>query len=204
MVDDLVAEGVLSSPEVITAFLTIDRRDFVPRDIADQAYLNIPLPVGQGQTISQPYTVAFMLELLQPQSGHTVLDVGYGSGWQTALLASIVGSEGHVTALEIIPELCERGKKNVEKYGFISGGIADMYCRGGREGYEAQSPYDRVIGAATSDTVPRAWLAQTKVGGRIVTPVGSDIVKLVRTREGDWEEHRHPGFAFVPLVNEQD
>ena len=90
LIKELMAEGILKTPSIIEAFEKVDRKDFVPEELKDKAYLNTPLPIGYGQTISQPLTVAFMLELLQPQAGDKVLEIGSGSGWQTALLAHMV------------------------------------------------------------------------------------------------------------------
>ena len=112
----------MKTPSIIEAFEKVDRKDFVPEELKDKAYLNTPLPIGYGQTISQPLTVAFMLELLQPQAGDKVLEIGSGSGWQTALLAHMVSGgngRGKVIAVELIPELMAFGRKNVAKYGFI-------------------------------------------------------------------------------------
>lgn len=206
----------------------IDRRDFVRDELLDEAYADGPLPIGRGQTISQPSTVAFMLELLQPQAGHNVLDIGSGSGWQTSLLAYLVsqkakpadlagespklGGAGHVTALEIIPDLCEWGRQNVAKYNYIKKGIVEMHCQDGRGGYPARAPFDRIIAAAAlqgeprsaeraaGEEVPEAWLAQTKIGGRIVTPIGWSVWLLIKKSETDFERREYPGFAFVPLV----
>jgi len=201
LVDELSAEGVLLSPAIIDAFRAIDRRDFVSEGMEAEAYLNIPLPIGEGQTISQPYTVAFMLELLQPHTGENILDIGSGSGWSTALLAHIVGESGHVTAVEIIPSLCEMGKDNVGKYSFLAKGIAEMHCLSGLEGYSKRAPFDKIIAAAAGETVPHAWLDQTKVGGRIVMPIDSRILRLVKKSETKWERYDYAGFAFVPLVS---
>ena len=93
LIKELMEEGILKTPSIIGAFEKVDRKDFVPEELKDKAYLNTPLPIGYGQTISQPLTVAFMLELLQPQTGDKVLEVGSGSGWQTALLACIVSGD---------------------------------------------------------------------------------------------------------------
>lgn len=164
LVAELIAQGVLHTPRIIDAFRAIDRRDFVRPELAAEAYANIPLPIGQRQTISQPYTVAFMLELLQPQPGDTILEIGSGSGWQTALLAHIVGEAGHVTALEIIPELCEWGRQNVATYGYIDQGIVEMHCQSGLPGYLDSAPYDHIIAAAAGEMVPPAWQAQVNVG----------------------------------------
>ena len=116
--------GVLKSPQIIAAFLAIDRARFVSDELKAEAYIDEALPIGEGQTTSQPYTVAFMLELLEPQAGEVILDIGSGSGWQTAILAKIAGKTGKVHAVEIIPELCELGRRNVGKYNFVQNGIA--------------------------------------------------------------------------------
>lgn len=201
LVQHLLDGGVLKTPAMVAAFRAIDRRDFVIPALTEAAYADTALPIGLGQTISQPYTVAYMLELLQPQAGHTVLDIGFGSGWQTALLAHIVGSAGHVTAIEIVPELCEMGRRNVSRYGFINSGVVEMHCRSGLPGYAERAPYDRIIVAAAGERIPPAWLEQAAAGGRIVAPVGTDIVLLKRKGTVDWEREDHPGFVFVPLVD---
>lgn len=190
----------VQTPALAAALAAIDRRDFVRGELLYEADADVPLPIGRGQTISQPSTVAFMLELLQPQAGHNVLDIGSGSGWQTSLLAYMVGREGHVTALEVIPALCEWGRQNVAKYNYIKKGIVEMHCQDGRGGYPARAPFDRLIAAAAGEDVPEAWLAQTKIGGRIVTPIGWSVWQLIKKSETDFERREYPGFAFVPLV----
>ncbi|MGB9609289.1 MAG: protein-L-isoaspartate O-methyltransferase family protein, partial [Minisyncoccia bacterium] len=110
LIDDLIKDGFLKSPRIIDAFRKVDRMNFVIDYVKNEAYRNSPLAIGFGQTISQPLTVAFMLELLDVQEGNKVLDVGSGSGWTTALLAELVGEKGKVYGIEIIPELYEFGK----------------------------------------------------------------------------------------------
>lgn len=217
LVQDLIDRGVLRTPVIIEAFQAIDRRDFVPENLASAAYRDIPLPLGLGQTISQPYTVAYMLELLQPQPGHNILDIGYGSGWQTALLAHIASqphkTKGHapprtprragVTALEIVPQLCTYGKANIAKYNFIQKGIVTALCQSGEAGYPPAAPFDRIIAAAASSSdVPEVWLNQIKEGGRIVLPVQNSLVLLIKKERG-FEREEHPGFVFVPLVRKK-
>src|SRR3989338_8868612 len=138
LIKELIDFGYLKTPRIVEAFRAIDRVDFVRDEYKDEAYENYPLPIGGGQTISQPLTVAFMLELLNPQPGEKILDVGYGSGWQTALLAQIVSeyrgqktkneSGGVVIAIERIPGLCKFGAQNIAKYHFIKTGAVKTLC----------------------------------------------------------------------------
>ena len=118
LVHKLLDEGVLKTPRIIAAFKKIDRADFVVDEYKGEAYGDYPLPIGYGQTISQPSTVALMLELLQPAEGDKVLDVGSGSGWTTALLAQIVGPKGKIFGLELVPELVKFGRENIARYNF--------------------------------------------------------------------------------------
>ncbi|PIY73938.1 MAG: protein-L-isoaspartate O-methyltransferase, partial [Candidatus Portnoybacteria bacterium CG_4_10_14_0_8_um_filter_40_50] len=126
LINNIIKDGYLKTPRIIKAFKKIDRKNFVPEDFKEEAYVNAPLPIGFGQTISQPLTVAFMIELLEPEPGNIILDVGAGSGWQTAILAEIVGKYGKVFAIELIEKLAEFGKANVDKYDFIKKGRVEF------------------------------------------------------------------------------
>ena len=204
LIKELMEEGILKTPSIIGAFEKVDRKDFVPEELKDKAYLNTPLPIGYGQTISQPLTVAFMLELLQPQAGDKVLEVGSGSGWQTALLAHIVsGSDGQgkVIAVELIPELMSFGRKNVAKYGFIKKDIVEVHSFNATKGMPEEAPFDRIISAASGQDLPEAWKEQLKIGGRIVAPIKNSIHLFVKKEENKFEENIYPGFAFVPLIS---
>ncbi len=201
LIDSLVKEGWLKSERIIKAFRKIERKDFLPEDMHDLAELNEALPIGQGQTISQPLVVAFMIEGLEPQPGDKILDVGAGSGWTSALLGEIVGEKGKVVALEIIPELKEFGQKNVVKYNFIKKGIVQFVLADGSKGYLKEAPFDKILAsAAVQKKIPQAWREQLKVGGIIVSPWGSSIWLLKKKSETEFEETEYPGFAFVPLV----
>lgn len=207
LTDQLIKEKHLKSPLIIEAFRRIKRADFVPKEIIKEqgedfvAEYNAPLPIGYGQTISQPLTVAFMLELLQPERGDKVLDIGSGSGWQTAILCHIVGKSGFVYAVEIIPELKDFGERNVAKYGFKN---VEFICGDGCQGLSDQAPFDKIIAAASAKEIPSAWKEQLKIGGRLVAPVENSIWLLVKKGENKFEEREYPGFVFVPLVNNED
>jgi len=202
LTDSLIKEGWLKTPEITSAFRKIKRADFLPEEIRDLAELNEALPIAKGQTISQPLVVAFMLELLEPKKGEKILDVGSGSGWTSALLAEIVGKKGKVIALEVVPDLAEFGRKNVEEYAFAENGIAEFVCADGSKGYGKEAPFDKILASATAAArIPDAWKKQLKVGGRIVAPVDSSIWLLVKKGEDEFEQKEHPGFVFVPLIS---
>ncbi len=202
LIDNLIEQGWLKTPNIISAFKKIKRVDFLPEDSKNLAELNGALPIGYGQTISQPLVVAFMLEQLQPEQGHKVLDVGSGSGWTTALLSEIVGEKGKVIAIELISELKEFGEKNASKYNFVKKGIAEFICADGSKGYEEEAPFDRILASASAQKIPLAWKKQLKTGGRIVTPIKTSIWVFVKETEDSFEEIEHPGFAFVPLITD--
>ena len=201
LIDSLIKEGWLKTERIIEAFGKIKRADFLPEDMRNLAELNEALSIGQGQTISQPLVVAFMIEKLGPQPGDKILDIGSGSGWTSALLAEIVGEKGKVFALEVIPELKEFGEKNVAKYNFIKKGIVQFILADGSKGYLKEAPFAKIlVSAAVQKKIPQAWREQLKVGGIIVSPWGSSIWLFKKKSETEFEEIEYPGFAFVPLV----
>jgi len=203
LISDLITNGYLESDPIINAFSKIDRVEFVPDGLESQAEVDVALPIGYGQTISQPLTVAFMLELLDPRAGQTILDVGAGSGWTTAILAEITGNSGKVIAVERINELLEWGKKNVDKYGYVGKGIAKFYLADGSQGISQEAPFDRILVSASSPDIPQSLKDQLKIGGKMVLPVKSSIFYLEKKNELEFLQEEFPGFSFVPLINEK-
>jgi protein-L-isoaspartate(D-aspartate) O-methyltransferase len=201
LIEELISEKWLKTPEIIKAFEKIKREDFMPDDVKHLAELNGAIPIGQGQTISQPLVVAFMLELLQPKRGEKILDIGSGSGWTSALLAELVGERGKVFSLELLAELKEFGEKNVARYNFIEKGIVRFMQKDGSKGLKGEAPFDKILcSASVQGEVPQAWKEQVKVGGAIVAPAASSILSLVRRGENDFVRKEYPGFVFVPLI----
>jgi len=202
LIDELIRGKYLKTPRIIEAFRLIDRKDFVPPDLVAVAYTNEPLPIGFGQTISQPLTVAFMLEHLSPEPGDKILDVGAGSGWQSALLAQIVGNKGKVIAIERISELVKMARENIGRYNFIDKKLVEVVAGDGSEGYGVAAPYDKIIAAAAARELPLSWKKQLKVGGRIVAPVDHSIIVVHKVGDNKFSTEEYFGFSFVPLVKD--
>lgn len=203
LVDSLVAEGYLKTPSLIAAFRAIDRAVFVPEEHRAEAYGNYPLPLAYGQTISQPLTVAFMLEELQPKAGEKILDIGAGSGWQTALLAQCVGESGKVIAVERVPQLASLARGNVGKFDFLEKKIAEVVAGDAIGGYPQGAPFDKIIAAASVLEIPEAWREQVRVGGKIVAPVEDTVVVWEKKGPAEFTKKRFSGFQFVPFVSKK-
>lgn len=200
LANNLIQKGVLKSDNIIRAFSEVNRAEFVPSDMVSEAEADIPLPIGYGQTISQPTTVAIMLELLDPKKGQNILDVGSGSGWTTALLACISGEKGKVTALERILELCQIGKDNLEKFDFLKKYSIDFQCINAVDGFSKNAPYDRILVSAEVEEIPQALKKQLKIGGKMVIPVHNSICYVEKRSEDDFYVEEFPGFIFVPFI----
>lgn len=200
LINILITQGYLKTDALIDAFNRVGRGEFVPDEFVSEADTNIPLPIGYGQTISQPLTVAMMLELLDLRPGQKVLDIGSGSGWTSALLAEVVGEEGHVVAVERIPELYDFGKKNIDKFGFVS--LKRVHCvlGDGSKGYEEDAPYDRILVSASLEEIPEAYKRQLAVGGKMVLPIYNSLAYVEKRGDDDFYIERFPGFVFVPLI----
>lgn len=187
--------------DVMVAFSHVPRENFVLEEQRRYAYDNSPLPIIHGQTISQPLIVVQMTEELELKKGYKVLEVGAGSGYQAALIAHIVGLEGKVISTEIIPEVADFARINLERTGIKNVEVVDW---DGSTGYEKEAPYDRIIVTAACPQIPLPLIEQLKPGGIIVAPVGSlyyqNLVKLTKYKNGRLEEKVLYGCMFVPLT----
>lgn len=182
---------------VSEAFKAVNRAYFLPPETVGLADADMALPIGHGQTISQPTTVRMMLEWLDMKEGDHVLDVGSGSGWTTALLSHIVGSKGRVYAVEKVPELVKFGRENAKRAGVKN---AEFYQAKDELGLPEHAPYDRILVSASAVRFPAELLDQLKEGGKIVVPVGYDIFEVTKSYENQYDTQTHSGFIFVPLL----
>ena len=198
LVEELRREGI-QDRRVLSAFSRIPRHEFVPRAARQRAYLDMALPLAEGQTISQPYTIAVMLEALRLRPGLKVLEVGCASGYSAALMGVLVGAKGRVVSLEIIPALVRRARRNLQKVGCRN---VTILQGDGSLGYPPKSPFDRIVVTAACPRIPSVLLEQLKGGGIIVAPVdageGQEMVKVTKMRAG-LKEERLGRFLFVPL-----
>src|SRR3989344_2654389 len=185
-----------ASKEIDQAFAKINRADFVPKEYETEADADYPLPLGFGATISQPTTVAFMLNKLDPRPKDKILDVGTGSGWTTALLSAIVGNKGQVFGTEIIEELVQFGNNNLMKYKINN---AKIVLASKELGLPKSAPYDRILVSAAAQKLPESLIQQLKIAGRMVIPVRESVFVIDKISETEIKKKEYPGFAFVPL-----
>lgn len=192
---------------ITEAFSQVPRELFLPEEERDSASSNLPLSIGDGQTNSQPSTVADMLRLLEPQLGDRVLDVGSGSGWTTALLGVLVGPNGHVTGVERHEKLIERARKSLSLARADIGDLGTveiMAATAGVLGLPDEAPFDRILVSAGAEILPRELVDQLALGGVMVIPVQGEMLKVERSgaEEDDVTITRHGRYRFVPLVRE--
>jgi protein-L-isoaspartate(D-aspartate) O-methyltransferase len=196
MVETQLKPREISDESVIKAMMRVPRHLFVPADLRSLAYDDRPLPIGQGQTISQPYIVAYMTEALDLQPGQTVLEIGTGSGYQAAVLAEIVKQ---VYTIEIIPDLAARARKALAQAGYRN---VEVRTGDGYRGWPERAPFPRIIVTAAPPEVPQALVDQLALGGIMVVPVGTsyqEMVIITKTSSGVTHTKTIP-VRFVPMV----
>jgi protein-L-isoaspartate(D-aspartate) O-methyltransferase len=191
------ARGI-TDPKVLQTMRSVPRHRFVPQEHLDQAYADHPLPIGYGQTISQPYIVALMTESLDLEPDDKVLEVGTGSGYQAAVLAAIVDQ---VYTIEIVPALAESAKERLDALGYDN---VTVRQRDGYFGWEEQAPFDAIIVTAAPDHLPQPLVNQLKTGGHLIIPIGppggyQSLWRFTKT-EQELEAENLGGVRFVPLT----
>jgi protein-L-isoaspartate(D-aspartate) O-methyltransferase len=200
MVEYQIRSRGVHDQRALTAMEAVPRHEFVPEEYLQAAYSDGPLPIGHGQTISQPYIVAVMTELLELEEGDRVLEIGTGSGYQAAVLAEIIDE---VYTVEIIPELAESSRERLDRLGY--GSVVSMNADG-YYGWEEYAPYDAIIVTAAPDHVPQSLVEQLKDGGRMVIPVGPvgwyQTLWLITKAGQEVEYHNKGGCQFVPFTGE--
>lgn len=201
MVDrQIVARGVTDS-RVVAAMRKIPRHEFMPEDVRYRAYADAPSPIGHRQTISQPYIVAAMTELLNVQKGQKILEIGTGSGYQAAVLAEL-GAE--LYTIEIICDLADRAEKTLDSLGYEA---VNVRCADGYKGWPSEAPFDGIIVTAAPPEIPEALVDQLAVGGRMVVPVGEHYQSLqliTKNLDGTTDVKNIADVAFVPMVHGAD
>ena len=197
VVNQLRKRGIIDTA-VLDAMSTVPRHRFVSRIYRSMAYTDNPLPIGHGQTISQPYVVALMTELLQLDRKHKVLEIGTGCGYQTAIL-SILSKK--VITIEVLSSLSTKSQKQLTKFGYKN---VDFHCADGKNGWSKEAPYDRILVSAAPETMPEVLIEQLAPNGYMVIPVGSLYDQFIHIITKDKNEQVHikksTPVRFVPLV----
>ncbi len=200
MVSRHIASRGITNQRILEAFRSVPRHLFVPKDRETLAYSDRPLPIGQDQTISQPYIVALMTDALGPKEGEKVLEVGTGSGYQAAILAAI-GTQ--VYGLERLGSLAEKAKTKLKSLGYD----IKMKVGDGTLGWEEYSPYDKIIVTAAAPALPEPLVEQLKTGGKMVIPIGQryhqDLTLITKLNKDKITEEKICGCIFVPLIGQK-
>ena len=203
LINKLINTGVLKTPRIVRAFKDVDRIYFVRNQDKAIAYYDEALPIGFEATISQPTTVAIMLELLQPHKGDIILDVGSGSGWTSALLSYIAGEEGMVYGVELILDLVKFSRNNLTKfykaYSKQFRNLKLLQVKKDVLGLPNKAPFDKILVSASAQDLPQELVTQLKSKGRLVIPVQHSIWKIDKNLNDDITKKEYPGFVFVPL-----
>ena len=200
MVEDQIRRRGISDKRVLNAMATVPRHLFVEKHQQQLAYFDGPLPIGHGQTISQPYIVAYMTEELRIQTHHTVLEIGTGCGYQSAIL-SMLAKE--IISLEFVAKLAETSRKRLGKLGYRN---IQVYNANGIDGWKENAPYDRIIGTAAPTSMPNNLIEQLALQGRMIIPVGGSIFNqslfiIIKNKRGNVKIKRSLPVRFVPMVD---
>jgi len=199
MVETQIAARGIADPATLAAMRSVPRHEFLPLRLRDEAYMDYPLPIGHGQTISQPFIVAFMTEAIRPQTGEKILEIGAGSGYQAAVLAQM-GAE--VYTVEIVEPLAEMARQTLERLGYKN---AHVLHGDGFRGWPEHAPFDAIVVTCAPDKIPPDLVAQLKDGGRMIIPVGGGMEQelvLLRKKGDKVEKQSVLPVRFVPMTGE--
>ncbi|PIO00603.1 protein-L-isoaspartate O-methyltransferase [archaeon CG10_big_fil_rev_8_21_14_0_10_43_11] len=200
LLEKLLLEGAIRTKRVKTAFERVDRKKFVPPAYKDFAYLDTPVPISFDQTISAPHIVAVMTEYLRVKPGNTILEVGAGSGYQSAILLHLLKGKGNLYALERIKELAKMARKNLTTQPYQN---VSVITGDGSKGLEKHAPFDRIIVCASAKKVPPKLIQQLAVGGILVMPLGNELKVYTKHAKKDIHEKTVGFVSFVPLVEKE-
>jgi protein-L-isoaspartate(D-aspartate) O-methyltransferase len=199
LVESLKKQGIIKSKEIQNAFLEIPREKFISSIFEKHAYLDTPLEIGQGQTISAPHMIAIMCEELDLKKGQKILEIGTGLGYHAAIVAKIIEPDGCVYTIERHENLAEKAKQNLKNINIknVTVEIGD-----GSEGLVKYAPYDRIYVTCAAPSIPQPLIEQLKDPGKMLIPVGNTIctLVLVEKNNGKIKKENHGGCAFVPLI----
>lgn len=205
MVERLYESGYIKTEKVKDAMMSVPREEFMPTSNRPYAYIDRPLPIGEGQTISAPHMVAMICEILELKEGMKVLEIGTGFGYNAAVVAQIISKKGHLYSIERIESLAKTANENLKRTNM--GENITIVIGDGTKGYPQEAPYDRIYGTASAPSVPEPLKEQLKIGGIMLVPVGDknyfqELVYIKRTSENDYERKHIGGVAFVPMIGE--
>jgi protein-L-isoaspartate(D-aspartate) O-methyltransferase len=205
LVSKLMDNGYIKTGKVKKAMLNVPREEFMTAETKSLAYLDRPIPLKHGQTISAPHMVAIICEKLSLEPGMNVLEIGTGFGYNAAVVAELLGPNGHVYTIERIKNLKETAEQNLMRTGYSKN--VTVILGDGTKGYPEKAPYDRIYATASAPKVPEPLKKQLKLGGRLLTPVGEDssyqeLQCIVRTDENEYRSYNLGGVVFVPMIGE--
>lgn len=201
MTQDMTGRSSLD-PRVLQAMEKVPRDEFVPEQNRKRAFANQPLPIGEGQTISQPFMVALMTDLLNPRPEDVILEIGTGSGYQAAILGELVK---RVYSVEVVASLAEKAEETLDRLGYSNISVS---CHDGYRGWEEHAPYDGIVVTAAAPYIPQALVSQLKPGGQLVIPVGKpympqELLIVEKNERGQTSTRDVLGVAFVPMIEKE-
>jgi protein-L-isoaspartate(D-aspartate) O-methyltransferase len=205
LVSNLLNRGYVKTKPVEDAMKKVPREEFMTPETKSYAYLDRPIPLQDGQTISAPHMVAIICEILALKKGMQVLEIGTGFGYNAAVVAEIIGPEGHVYTIERIENLKNIAEQNLRRTGYSEN--VTVIFGDGTKGYEEKSPYDRIYATASAPKIPEPLKTQLQIGGRLLSPIGRDtsvqeLLCLKRINENEYKSYNLGGVVFVPMIGE--